>query len=422
MATTATEVIQAAQANPAVGITTIEQANVQAGNIDLPSIPAHVALGLDEPTKESVAREVEKAKKVVPEDKGDLQRDENGRFKRSGEDAAVPAKPAKAAAPKKDPAANTTTEAGVTTTEKPVNPAPAANPAAPAATTAPVEATPKTVKIAGKEYPIEELEKALQERESRSAAPTQEQRQVATAPQAAPRDPTPEEVTAMESNYVSQIAKDLPDLALPPETLEQILVGGAEGAKALVEFQKTAIARAILEARKSIYKELNPVMKSLDERLMPVLQNHQELERHAVAHAFSTTFPEYQGKNLEMARKVAETLVQQYPDIVGRYSREQFIKEVDRQTDMILQDEWTRWNPAATGTWKEHVRSQMQKPAAAVTPTGATASVTPQAPPPAAAPAAPTRPAVKPPAGNSPGSVTGSGKDWQKSTASSLID
>ncbi len=60
--------------------------------------------------------------------------------------------------------------------------------------------------------------------------------------------------------------------------------------------------------------------------------------------------------HLDRARQVAEELYRRYPQQVSRMSAEQFVDEVARQTDIILTNEYKRWNPSATTTWRDRPR------------------------------------------------------------------
>jgi hypothetical protein len=176
-----------------------------------------------------------------------------------------------------------------------------------------------------------------------------------------------------------------------------------------------------------MYDDLNPVFDKVTQQisgLMPLQQQQHEIERVATEAAFRQQFPEYGPSQLETARLVAEELLARHGDTVRNWTREQFLTEVERQSNALLEQEFVRWNPGKTD-WKAAVRA-----AQAAAP--ATPPATPPAPAPAAAPAtppaAPARP--RPPAGNSPNAavpVSGglpSGSrdhDWHKKTAASLV-
>lgn len=386
------------------GLTTIDQADKQAAAAieSMPTISAKDALGLDESPRETLEREEAKVKSQVPQEK--MQRDENGRF-------VNPKKPAK-----KDKAA-----VEKPAVEKPADPAPAAAVTPPPAPEPPKPEPPKTVKIGDREFKIEELEKILAEKEKPQTASVPAP---APAPEP-PKQPTPEEIAKYEADYINAMAASIADANVTEEGLEKILVGGKEGVAALQNVLKGIAARSVLEARKSIYSELNPVIQQMDQRISPLLQNNEQLERHATAAMFTSKYPEYTGEYLQTATEVAEQLLAQYPREVSRMSREQFIEEVNKQSDRILSAEFKRWNPNAQGTWRDWAKGQKatQVAPAAATPSPAAAPAPAPAAPtaPSPSPAASPKPAVKPPAANSPGAVTGAPKDWQKGVASSLL-
>jgi len=216
----------------------------------------------------------------------------------------------------------------------------------------------------------------------------------------------------METEYITQLSAGIPDVQLTEEALEKILVGGKEGLVALNGLLKGVAARSILEARKSIYAELNPVVSQLSQQVSPLIHNNQQLERHATEMAFTSKFPEYSGENLATARYVAEQLVEKYPQAVLQMDRDQFLEEINRQADKIIDADFKRWHKDFTGSWKDWARSQAAPPA-------------PVAPAPAAIPAvkpSSPKPAAKPPSSNSPGNVSGAPKDWQRGVAGSLIN
>jgi hypothetical protein len=378
------------------GITTIEQAeaSVPPSSSTPPSISAKDALGLDESPRESLKRENEKVSAQVP--KETMPRDETGRFVKPGKKPVEAPKPA----------------------AKPAEKAPAAG-AAPAPTSKPIEpakpAEPAKIKIGDKEYTADEIAKLL-ETQKQPAQPAPQPQRAPEAP--ARKDPTPEEIAALENDFLTQLSTGIPDVQLSEETLEKILVGGKEGIETLNGVLKSVAARSILEARKSIYAELNPVMAQISQQVAPLIQNNQDLERHATESAFVAKFPEYRGEHLDTARMVALQLVEKYPQQVMQMNREQFIAEVDRQTDRLIGDEFKRWYPSYTGTWKDWAKESKAPPQ---TPSGPMASPTQAAPPAAATPPKPApKPMAKPPAANSPGAVTGAPKDWQKGVAGSL--
>ena len=383
----------AAQSTTESGIETMEQV-MAPPSPPSPTISAKDALGLDESPRESLKDEQKKLEQKGP--KETMPRDENGRFVNPKKGAKAPAAPA---APKVTEPAKAS---------EPAKPAPAPEPAKPA--------SPPKVKIGDKEYTTEELAKILEQRAQPQQAPAPKQE----APPA-PKEPTPEELAQMEADFIAKCAADIADAPITEEALEKVLVGGKEGVAALQGLLKHVAARSILEARKSIYGEMNPVLQQFAQQVTPLIQSNQQLEVHATEVAFTHKYPEYSGENLNTARYVAQELARQFPQQVSQMTREQFIDEVNRQADKIISDEFKRWYPGYSGTWREWQQAQKAQQAA---PAAAAPVATPAPAPKAAAPAANPAPAKKPaapPAANSPGAVTGAPRDWQKGVAGSLI-
>lgn len=358
----------------------------------LPTVSAESVIGLDEgETPKSVLdRAAQRMRDQQPNNPLNLVRDpETGRFVRP--------KPKAAAAPTK-PA--------------PVKPVPAAvKPPASAAAAAPKPAAPpaqepKKIKVGDNEYTEAELAKLLEKGNTPQPAP-----QPAPQPQAAPQPqgPSAGQIKAAEDKFVAEMAKTFQGGIGTEAELEAILTGGKEGLEAFNNVIRNVAARAILETRKSIYPDFEGHLHNLYSALEPLHAQQFELERYATEQAFVSQFPEYTGEDLQLARTVAEELLARFPEQINRMSREQFIAEVDKQTDRLKQGEWSRYRREGDPeSWKDYVRAK--KAAAAVPP--ATTAQQPMAGPqsqPAPAPAPAPAPKPKPPGANSPG-VPGTGQ------------
>src|ERR1044071_7999188 len=286
------------------------------------------------------------------------------------------------------PAAAPTGPTGPTSATTPTPPAPAATPTGPSGPAAATE-KPAKVKIGGKEYTVEELEKELAKRQAPPAA-------VAPAEPAppAPKEPNKEEIAQAESTWCQELAKNEGiKFNTTPDEFETILSGGKEAVELFERKLTDTCTRAIMLARKSIYSDLNPQLAQFSKALQPLTVQQVELERIATEQAFSATYPEYL-PHADTAKSVAEALVKSYPKEVEKMTRDQFMQEVAAQTDRILQTEYKRWNPNATGTWRD---------AAKAAPAATTPPAAPATPPtPAPTPAAAAAPVVAPPAANSP--------------------
>src|SRR5213075_148582 len=111
-------------------------------------------------------------------------------------------------------------------------------------------------------------------------------------------------------------------------------------------------SRSALLARKSMYEDLEPMIKNLDATLAPLLTNHQTLERATAEQQFVASYPEFKS-HLGTAREIAQALETQFPEQVRKMTQEQFAQEVAAQTDAVLQTEYKRWFPSATNTWRD---------------------------------------------------------------------
>ena len=293
----------------------------------------------------------------------------------------------------------------------PVEPAPApeVKPPAPAA--------PAKIKVGGKEYSESELEALL----NKPAAPAPASLQQKPEPPPAPKGPTPEELAATakaEAAYLQELTeKSTPGLT--EAEVDNILIGGAEGAARLNAALAKVAAKTRLETEKQVYASVNKQLDALHAVLAPMIQQSAELERITLAQTFVQRWPEYEG-NIDMAKAVAEELAARYPDQTRAMSRDQFLQEVERQTDQIAQNDFKRWNPQYQGTWKDYVKAQKAAVAAPSPPALAPAPVIPPQVIPTPKPRLPT---PKPPATNSPGaSTSGLTPNFQRAVAASLLD
>ena len=346
-------------------------------------LSAAAALGLDESPRDTA----NKIGKEVHPKTPPLQRGEDGKFLPRESAPKAPAKP-KSSAP---------------TVTAPTPPTPPAAPAAP-----PTPPAPAKLKVGAKEYSAEELEALIAKANQPAPAPPQAPLQ---PPPPAPKPPTAEEIAAAETKYLADLNKAVGVPEISEQLMDTIFTGGKEGAAALSAVVRDAAARAILETRKSIYKELDPILTAHQAALRPLVDQSQQLDRITIEQEFVHSHPEFTGESLNLARQVAETLATQYPDQVNAMSRQQFVTEVARQTDRLLNGQARQLVPGFTGTWKDLAKFQ----AATAVPTAPTAPVAPVVP----------VPKVKPPAGNSPGSVTGmtqGARGFQRTTAASLSD
>lgn len=281
--------------------------------------------------------------------------------------------------------------------------APKPEPTKPAA---PVE--PAKIKIAGKEYTEAQLAELLAPKPEPAKAP------VADAP--ATKAPTAEEISQREGAFIDELSKEvLSAIVIPEGDMEAIALGDKKGAEVLSSHIARAVGRAVLEARKTIFADVNPVLSALSDAVRPIQTNFEQIERHAAAAQFTSTFP-HLADDIDRAREIGEMLLSQYPQEIAKMTRVQFLAEVARQTEIMNDQEFRRWNPTYKGTWREY---REQAKAASAAPV-----VDPIQPPkPAEVPSKPVPPKVRPLSANSPmsGPVSGdAARNWHKDVASSL--
>ena len=288
---------------------------------------------------------------------------------------------------------------------------------------------PKKVKVGDREFTEEELAALLakaepKEPEKKEEPPKFKFEDETPSPddkKEEPKGPSEEEIQAREAEYLRQLrSKAEQHLTVPEDTMETILAGGKEGAKAVVTLLSEAVARTQMETRKSVFQDLEPVLQNIASRIEPLSAANQDLERYAVEQTFVARHPEYQqAGRMDMARAVAENLIQRYPKQVQKMSREQFVDAVDHYAGQMIQQEFKSWNP--DGDWKEAVRARMNPPK----------QEAPKEPEKPAAPepekkverVTPNKPKTRPPSAASPGSLSAiSGSTDHAKIASTLLE
>ena len=207
---------------------------------------------------------------------------------------------------------------------------------------------------------------------------------------------TAEEIAQREEEWITKSSPQM-KADLTEEDLETILTGGPDAVALFSGIRQRDMASAVLQARKGIAEALNPVLENIFNSLKPVLQQHEQVQRYSTTQRFSEKHPDF-APHMDLASQVAEQLMERHAEAVQKMSTDQFIDEVARQTDNILQQNFKRFNP--TGSWRA-----AGKPAAA----------------PAVAPAPSALPTVRPLTGNAPLKGSNSGSlSWNQSVANSL--
>ena len=271
---------------------------------------------------------------------------------------------------------------------------------------------PQKYKLHGREFTEEELNQLV----NKALAPQPEQKPAEPEKEEAPPEPTAEEIAEAETKFRQTLSEKIQtDHLVSDKDVEDILVGGDEARERLQQFAKNLTALAVLETRKSIFAELNPVLADISNKVTPVLQQTQDLEKYQMTQMFTQRHPEYaEAGQMDLAAEIATQLQQQYPKEVQAMSREQFADEVARQADKVVDQEFKRWYPNSEGSWKDHLKSKSQPEPEPVVEKPAEETAAP-------APVAKKAPKPKPPATSSPRIVGGQPEDWHKKTAGSLV-
>jgi hypothetical protein len=323
-------------------------------------LSASTALRLDTSVKDDVTAAIEKATKRAGID----------RALKAFEQEEKPAeKPRKLSKPKPASAAA----------------APSSNEAAPSTTVPPTEAAPAAeapkpakLTVGGREYTLEEVQSRLEEIDRAQQA------QKEAPPSAAPQPPAPtaEELAAAEHKWVNDYS-EVVDTPFTEDEMDTLLTGGQEAVELMQKMRKRDIAYAVLQAKKNIAEGLNPVLQQLFSTVHPLAQHFESLQRYTVTQQFVSQHPHLKD-HMDLAKQVAETLVQKHPREWEAMSPEQKINEVARQTTQILDNQWKRFNNS--GSWRDATKTQ-----AAPVPLPPPAAPRPLASnPPSAAPAAPS--------------------------------
>lgn len=174
-------------------------------------------------------------------------------------------------------------------------------------------------------------------------------------------------------------------MTVTPELMEEIMVGGAEGAAKLEQVLRQNAAASELASRKSILNDIAPAYDAITKQVQTLIQAQQRATQEQVEVRFFSA-PERTDyrQHADLCRKAAEHLAREFPNEVSNMSEEEFFSEITKQVDYNL----TRQAQALFGQgvtdWRQ-LRQQFAQPAAAPAPATAPASV--PAPAPAAAPA-----------------------------------
>lgn len=261
------------------------------------------------------------------------------------------------------------------------------------------------------------------------ADPNQQQQ----APQPSDRQHQPQEQPSSEERIrqrqeaeaaaIQEISSSVPLADADESTIEAILAGGQEAVTAFNNMRRQDAAHAVLEARKWVADNFNPIIQSMHQAIQPLVHQQGEVERYQAQVEFLEQYPDYK-PHVEQARQVAEQLMQRYPDQVQQMDRQTFFAEVARQTDGILQTQYAQWG--GQGNWRQGLNGaasqQPQQPAVQKPQTPIPPQQTAQAQQqPAVVAPLPGSSQPQPLTGNMPSSGGGPvNKPWQHSVANSL--
>jgi hypothetical protein len=180
--------------------------------------------------------------------------------------------------------------------------------------------------------------------------------------------------------------------------MEEIMVGGKEGAEKLEQVLRQNAAASELAARKSILNDIAPAYEAVTKQVQALLQAQQQAAQEQVeARFFGAPGRSDYRQHADLCRSAAERLAREFPNEVSSMTEEEFFSEITKQVDYNL----TRQAQALFGQgvtdWRQLRQQFAQQPAAAPAPAPAPAVIpAPAAPAPAATPAVSRTPVATP--------------------------
>jgi hypothetical protein len=266
---------------------------------------------------------------------------------------------------------------------------------------------------------LDELKKAKEPAPAAAPAPV--------VPVEAPE--TPEQARKRQDDWVQERTQHIP-VDMTSDEMDTILGGGEEAVAAMTGIRKRDIARSVLEARTSIYAEVNPVVDELRSAVTVLLKNHMDVQRFTIETQFFGKYPEMETQR-PYCNEVANYLMQLYPQECSKLTPDQFIDYLHTETVKLLDTQAQR---LGLPSWKDAQAAR----AAAVAPAVPVPAVPVAAVPIPGIPALPThisapgptgpvampRPVAPttPPSPHSPGAmpIGAPGKNWSSSVAMDL--
>ena len=274
-------------------------------------------------------------------------------------------------------------------------------PAAAAPADKPAETAPAKFKVGDKEYTEAELKELLAPKKPvPSPIPLPEKKDT---PAEAPKAKTPEETAkeaadlkAKDSEWIVATAKHV-ETPLDDATLDKILSGGAEAVEALNEIRRRDVAQAVLMARKSIIKDIEPVLKGIRDVQQPLIDSHRKSVEEKAWSDFEAANPD-----LKDYRDVVTTIGQIMVD-----SNHPALADVKSMEDFgrIVGEEARRYIGRFAKTGAAPAPAAPAEPVAPVVPATVPAVV---------------KPKVKPPVANAPAPQSTAGKKTRVDVASLL--
>lgn len=276
-------------------------------------------------------------------------------------------------------------------------PSPVAKPTPEAA---PVEAK---IKVGNKEFTAKELEahvKALEEKAKGVAAP--DPKKPDPAAPAKKSEEIEAETKAARDTYLNKASEDVNldeyGLGLDENTHDLILAGGPEAVKATLAREKRLMVAAELRVMSRLEKELNPILETLNNRMSPLAEQHEQIRAYQAEQKFFEKHPDLEPVR-DNVRVIRGTIISNYQKAKTAVNEG---KGTDADKYYVSKFESMSADDLDTET-AEHVR-EIAKSWAIANPGQQQPGTAPAAPV-AAAPAAPAPVArPKPPTGQLPGS------------------
>lgn len=175
------------------------------------------------------------------------------------------------------------------------------------------------IKIGDKEMTPEEIEAQIKElREKAEAKPKDEPKQADPKEEQAAEQQRQQELGTKRQKFLDERIKKFTELYTPdPKRLDIILSGGPEAAKAWAEEISQTVARAVLDTREEMGREINRALSERDAEIKPLLDQQKEIESYRTESSFLNEHPEIKdhAKGISEARQVRQAMSSYYDQI-----------------------------------------------------------------------------------------------------------